>query len=88
MDSGIILSPFGFNGQYVHIRTEESEMRYEVVKMFCQFCGKEIVAPSEFKNKESLREYFISGMCQKCQDDVFEDMSISEAEKMIKKGGN
>ena len=35
----------------------------------CNTCPKEY--PLEFKDKLSYREYKISGMCQKCQDEVF-----------------
>lgn len=34
----------------------------------CPTCGEEI---TEFNDKLSEREYQISGMCQKCQDKVF-----------------
>lgn len=36
----------------------------------CPFCGKK-PEMSEFRDKLSLREYGISGLCQKCQDDTF-----------------
>jgi hypothetical protein len=34
----------------------------------CPCCQKEI---GKFKNTKSVREYEISGMCQKCQDKTF-----------------
>ena len=34
----------------------------------CPTCGKTITG---FRNASSTKEYKISGMCQKCQDDVF-----------------
>jgi hypothetical protein len=34
----------------------------------CTWCGGPAV---EFRNKISLREYRISGMCQDCQDKIF-----------------
>ena len=37
---------------------------------FCPICGKPIVI-TEFKNEISKKEYGISGMCQKCQNEVF-----------------
>jgi len=43
----------------------------EIVKMNCVWCKKNIPSPSDFRNEKSLREYMISGMCQKCQDDTF-----------------
>ena len=36
----------------------------------CPICGNEIVI-SEFKDPVSLREYEISGICQECQDKIF-----------------
>ncbi len=37
---------------------------------FCAICKKPVVM-AEFKNELSKREYKISGMCQKCQDNIF-----------------
>ena len=34
----------------------------------CPICGKPI---GEFRDKLSIKEYEVSGMCQKCQDDTF-----------------
>lgn len=36
----------------------------------CPFCAKEIVL-TEFRNRISIKEYKISGLCQDCQDDMF-----------------
>jgi len=36
----------------------------------CVFCHKPI-KDEDFRNEISRREYGISGICQKCQDDVF-----------------
>lgn len=36
----------------------------------CPFCNKE-VSEDEFRDELSLKEYRISGLCQKCQDEVF-----------------
>lgn len=41
----------------------------DIKKEVCTVCKQDI---KEFKNSESTREYEISGMCQECQDDVFE----------------
>ena len=38
---------------------------------FCATCGGEI-DPEEFRDELSRREWTISGMCQKCQDEVFD----------------
>lgn len=37
-------------------------------KQVCLDCGGDA---SEFKNDKSFKEYHISGLCQKCQDEVF-----------------
>ena len=38
----------------------------------CALCGKKIDTKTEFRDALSIREYAISGLCQKCQDGVFE----------------
>lgn len=39
-------------------------------KKICVFCGKEIKM-EDFKDQLSIKEYGISGFCQKCQDETF-----------------
>jgi hypothetical protein len=39
-------------------------------KMICVFCSKEIKM-EDFKDRLSIKEYGISGLCQKCQDETF-----------------
>lgn len=36
----------------------------------CPFC-KQVVSIADFKDALSKKEYLISGLCQKCQDDFF-----------------
>ncbi len=36
----------------------------------CPFCGVEVDEDS-FRDELSLKEYRISGLCQKCQDEMF-----------------
>lgn len=36
-------------------------------------CGKEIDLQNEFNDELSLREFYISGLCQSCQDEVFNE---------------
>ena len=47
---------------------------HEEVKRFnvnlCAFCAKK-VNTDDFRNELSAKEYHISGLCQKCQDNVF-----------------
>jgi hypothetical protein len=40
-------------------------------KGLCPFCG-EIVNINDFYDIRSLNEYAISGLCQYCQDTIFE----------------
>jgi len=39
-------------------------------KGFCPFCQRPINM-ADFRDELSRREYLISGLCQKCQDDFF-----------------
>lgn len=39
----------------------------------CPFCGADITENS-FRDALSKREYRISGLCQKCQDQMFGDL--------------
>ena len=39
-------------------------------KGICVTCGKPIKM-EDFKDQLSIKEYEISGLCQKCQDDTF-----------------
>ena len=43
----------------------------EVEQGNCPFCKKAIHPNTEFNDTLSLKEYRISGLCQKCQDGVF-----------------
>ena len=37
---------------------------------FCPFCKKPVVM-ADFTDELSVKEYKISGLCQKCQDETF-----------------
>lgn len=39
----------------------------------CVLCGAMVNPETSFKDELSLKEYRISGMCQKCQDEIFND---------------
>lgn len=41
----------------------------KIKKGICPFCNKEI---KNFRDSLSRKEYEISGLCQECQDKVFE----------------
>ena len=44
---------------------------FELVQLGkCPFCKKDVLA-EEFKDALSMKEFKISGICQKCQDKVF-----------------
>ena len=38
----------------------------------CKFCGRKF-SVHEFRDKLSLTEFIISGLCQECQDNTFEE---------------
>jgi uncharacterized CHY-type Zn-finger protein len=38
----------------------------------CILCGK-IIKLEDFKDELSIREFNISGLCQQCQDNIFEE---------------
>ena len=42
----------------------------------CTTCDSQRNYKSSFREKESLEEYLISGMCQPCQDDFFGDNEV------------
>lgn len=37
----------------------------------CVICGSEKIKSEDFRNELSKKEFTISAMCQKCQDDIF-----------------
>lgn len=39
---------------------------------FCPICSKPI-SGADFRDDLSRKEYKISGLCQKCQDDIFKE---------------
>lgn len=43
----------------------------KVQKGLCPFCNEAINYPDEFRDQLSLKEYTISGLCMKCQDEMF-----------------
>ena len=43
----------------------------KVEKGLCASCGKPVDIKN-FKDNESVNEYIISGLCQSCQESVFE----------------
>ena len=51
----------------IHFGNTKTDAENEKV---CVFCHKSIEM-KDFRNEISTREYRISGICQKCQDDVF-----------------
>ena len=53
------MKQMGFNTELENIRNK-----------MCPFCKIEIDM-TKFKDQLSLKEYVISGLCQKCQDNVF-----------------
>lgn len=54
------LKKFGFSDEVKRVKFD-----------LCPFCSQP-VKMEDFKNALSRKEYFISGICQKCQDGFFE----------------
>lgn len=48
------------------------QRRESIQKEICAICHKKIDPKTEFRDNLSLKEYRISGMCQECQDKIFE----------------
>ena len=42
----------------------------KIEKGECPICG-EVIVMEDFKDELSIKEFTISGMCQKCQDSIF-----------------
>ena len=55
---------------YIMRQTGFGEEVDAVNQGLCPFCRQE-VGPDDFKNALSKKEYFISGLCQSCQDEMF-----------------
>ena len=52
------------------MRSTMEEMLTRKSEGKCPFCGKK-VTEDELRNELSKREFEISGLCQKCQDEVY-----------------
>jgi len=47
---------------------------------YCPFCESEF-DPLSFRDELSLKEYLISGICQTCQDKIFDPTYIDELDE-------
>lgn len=52
------------------LETVFPEERERVKNHRCPFCGEQI-REEEFRDEICKKEYEISGLCQKCQDEIF-----------------
>lgn len=50
------------------VKKRTKRIQDAIGKMICVACGKDIRG---MRDKLSIKEYLISGLCQDCQDDVF-----------------
>lgn len=39
----------------------------------CPFCGSSKTSKKDFRDELSWKEFKISALCQKCQDDIFDE---------------
>ena len=63
------------NNQFSHPSTKLQKLRREIEKQIqlrrCTWCQTSV---KQFKDQISVKEYFISGLCQSCQDETFEEV--------------
>jgi hypothetical protein len=63
------------NNQFSHPSTKLQKLRREIEKQIqlrrCTWCQTSV---KQFKDRISVKEYFISGLCQNCQDETFEEV--------------
>ena len=63
------------NNQVLNPSTKLKELRREINKQIqlrrCTWCQTSV---RQFKDCISVKEYFISGLCQNCQDKTFEEV--------------
>ena len=62
----LVCSPI-LNGMVIFMKFNILE---SVKTPICPFCGHEVDV-SSFRDDLSVKEFFISGLCQRCQDAVF-----------------
>lgn len=55
-----IMNAMGFKTEVARVKAHK-----------CPFCNKDIIM-SRFRDERSRREYKITGLCQVCQDDMFD----------------
>jgi len=63
------------NNQFSHPSTKLQKLRREIEKQIqlrrCTWCQTSV---KQFKDRISVKEYFISGLCQDCQDKTFAEV--------------
>ena len=63
------------NNQVSNPSTKLQELRREIKKQIqlrrCTWCQTSV---KQFKDRISVKEYFVSGLCQSCQDKTFEEV--------------
>ena len=64
-----------------------AEKKQEIAEGKCATCAKAIAA-DEFKTELGKREYAISGMCGKCQSDVFGEPAATEPVAVVNQYGS
>ncbi len=78
-NSSIMLQPPNLNKPFFQINMDAA---IRAAEGQCIICGDDIVE-SQFKDDLSRDEYSISGMCQKCQDGIFEADESEALEDMV-----
>jgi hypothetical protein len=58
--------------------SSEEMLKRRADKTHCVFCNSTAVKMTDFVDKLSMKEFAISGMCQKCQDEFFNEESVDD----------
>lgn len=53
-------------------------MADRVMSGLCVTCNSDKLTNNDFRNSTSRKEYSITGMCQECQDSIYEDVPAGD----------
>ena len=79
-NSSIMLQPPNLKKPFFQLNTDAADK----ARLFkCIICSDDITGIESFRDELSRKEYTISGMCQKCQDGIFEADESEALEDMV-----
>ena len=75
-----MIQPPNLNKPFFQLNTDAADK----ARLFkCIICSDDITGIESFRDELSRKEYTISGMCQKCQDGIFEADESEALEDMV-----